>query len=250
MAFSPDGTRIATGTGSDGGARVLDAPPARRSPAWTDRRGDAVAFSPDGTRIATASAMAARGLRGGYRREIARVNHDGRVNAVAFSPDGARVATGSSDGGARVFDAATGAQIARLDHRRGVTRWRSARTGPGSPPAATAARGCWRRPPARRSPAWTGHRLGHCGGVQPGRDPDRYRRATTAGVGGATGAPSEPRRRQEGVYPVAFNPEGRRSSPASDDSTARVCEAADRHELARLDHTAMTSARRSARTGR
>jgi WD40 repeat protein len=38
------------------------------------------------------------------------------VYAVAFSPDGTRVATGSGDRSARVFDAATGAEISRLDH--------------------------------------------------------------------------------------------------------------------------------------
>ena len=35
---------------------------------------------------------------------------------MAFSPDGTRVATGSDDGSARVFDAATGAEMSRLDH--------------------------------------------------------------------------------------------------------------------------------------
>ena len=38
------------------------------------------------------------------------------VAVAAFSPDGTRVATGSVDGSARVFDAATGAELARLDH--------------------------------------------------------------------------------------------------------------------------------------
>ena len=35
---------------------------------------------------------------------------------MAFSPDGIRVATGSRDGIARVFDPATGTELARLDH--------------------------------------------------------------------------------------------------------------------------------------
>ena len=40
--------------------------------------------------------------------------------AVAFSPDGTRVAAGSSDRSARVFDAATGAELSRLDHEDSV----------------------------------------------------------------------------------------------------------------------------------
>ena len=35
---------------------------------------------------------------------------------MAFSPDGTRVATASDDCSARVLDAATGVQLARLDH--------------------------------------------------------------------------------------------------------------------------------------
>jgi WD40 repeat protein len=35
---------------------------------------------------------------------------------VVFSRDGSRVATGSGDGSARVFDAATGTEVCRLDH--------------------------------------------------------------------------------------------------------------------------------------
>ena len=63
VAFSPDGTRVATGS-DDGSARVFDA--------------------------ATGA-------------ELCRLDHDGGVHAVAFSPDGTRVATGSGDRSARVW---------------------------------------------------------------------------------------------------------------------------------------------------
>jgi hypothetical protein len=38
------------------------------------------------------------------------------VYGVAFSPDGVQAATASADGSARVFDAATGSELVRLDH--------------------------------------------------------------------------------------------------------------------------------------
>ena len=39
---------------------------------------------------------------------------------MAFSPDGTWVSTGSTDHFARVFDAVTGAELARLRHDHGV----------------------------------------------------------------------------------------------------------------------------------
>ena len=72
VAFSPDGTRVATGS-DDGSARVSTPPPAH---------------------------------------ELSRLDHGSTVIAVAFSPDGTRVATGSDDGSARIFDATTGTELA------------------------------------------------------------------------------------------------------------------------------------------
>ena len=77
--------------------------------------------------------------------------------AVAFSPDGTRVATGSGDRSARVFDAATGAEISRLDHDGAVYAVAF------SPDGTRVATGSWRSQRAgvrrrhrrRDLPAWT-----------------------------------------------------------------------------------------------
>ena len=52
MAFSPDGTRLATG-GFSGGARVWDAASGKQLLKVRHGSAQAVAFSPDGTRLAT-----------------------------------------------------------------------------------------------------------------------------------------------------------------------------------------------------
>ena len=115
VAFSPDGTRVAT-TSSDSirgnRARVIDA--ATGTEIWYldyDGAMDAVVFSPDGTRIAIATGTW-YGQRGSARvfdaatgTEISRLDHADPVNAVAFSPDGTRIATASSDCSARVWHA-------------------------------------------------------------------------------------------------------------------------------------------------
>ena len=44
------------------------------------------------------------------------MTHDGGVNSVAFSPDGKYVVSGSGDSTARVWEAATGKEVARMTH--------------------------------------------------------------------------------------------------------------------------------------
>ncbi len=44
------------------------------------------------------------------------MTHDYMVNSVAFSPDGKYVVSGSGDNTARVWEASTGKEIARMTH--------------------------------------------------------------------------------------------------------------------------------------
>ena len=94
VAFSPDGTLLATACGKHG--RGVGAATGRELARWNTQV-RAVAFSPDGTRLATGSAdKTARLWQAATGRELARMEHDDRVNAVAFSPDGTRLATGAT----------------------------------------------------------------------------------------------------------------------------------------------------------
>ena len=102
--------------------------------------------------------------------------HGGRVAAVAVSADGRRAVSGGSDGTVRVWDLATGKQIAsasqRLRHRfaRSTRRrmpcpFRSARTAAARSPAATTGRcGCGTLPPVPQVHTLTGHDGGVAGG--------------------------------------------------------------------------------------
>jgi len=101
IAWSPDGSRIATGS-SDGTTRIWDSK--TQAPLLTLEQGTAsrwgVAWSPDGTRVATVG----RGsmvrvwdsARGQKLAELARPVSC--TYCVAWSPDGTRVAVGEADG--------------------------------------------------------------------------------------------------------------------------------------------------------
>jgi WD40 repeat protein len=256
VAFSPDGTRIATASG-DGSARIFNrATGAELARLNHDLWVNAVAFSPDGTRVATASGdESMRVFDAGSGAELTRVDHgqfvevdsDGTravaaVNAVAFSPDGTRIATASDDHSAWVFDAATGAELARLDHDGAVNAVAF------SPDGTRIATVSWDYS-ARVFDAATGAELAQLGhGVDAvAFSPDGTRIATASGrlISAPSSAPVFDaatgdqliRLDHDGrVHAVAFSPDGTRIATASEDGSARVFDAASGAELARLDH--------------
>jgi WD40 repeat protein len=119
VAFSPDGTRLATA--SLHSAWIWDAASGQQQVEIRhDNTVKAVAFSPDGTRLATASRDgSARVWDAASGQQQVEIRHDNTVKAVAFSPDGTRLATASLDS-AQVWDAASGQQLLEIRHDTAV----------------------------------------------------------------------------------------------------------------------------------
>ena len=126
VAWSPDGTRIATGgvEGLELGVRLWDA---REGLSVGPVLGqslsiNSLAWAPDGRRLASASTEYETGTSGieltiwdvrtGDR--LIRIGHLSSILSVAFSADGTRVATGGHERIVRVFDAASGRERATL----------------------------------------------------------------------------------------------------------------------------------------
>ncbi len=117
VAYSPDGTRIATSS-QDGTAKVWDAMTGKE---LLTLRGhtdsvNGIAYSPDGKYLATASDDGTGKLwDASTGKELLTLSgHKGTVLRVAFSPDGTRVATTSWDKTAKIWDVSTGKELLTL----------------------------------------------------------------------------------------------------------------------------------------
>ena len=119
LAFSQDGSRIATGS-FDGTAKVWDAVTSRELFTIPGHPGEVLyaSFSPDGRRLATSSedhtAKVWDAITGVELFTL--TGHTAGVVIVTFSPDGTRIATGADDGSVKMWDTATGSELFTLNH--------------------------------------------------------------------------------------------------------------------------------------
>jgi WD40 repeat protein/serine/threonine protein kinase len=116
VSFSPDGSRVVTGSG-DKTAKVWDA---KTGADLHTLRGhllgiQSVSFSPDGSRVVTGSwDKTAKLWDAKTGAELRTLLGHSAVYSVSFSPEGSRVLTGSGDKTAKVWDANSGAELLTL----------------------------------------------------------------------------------------------------------------------------------------
>ncbi len=253
-AYSPDGLRIAIAAASEQQAvRIVDATTAGQIARLSghDDMVRSVAFSPDGWRIVTASNDrtariwdAASGVQlavlSGHGEGLPADDGGGNVRSAAFSPDGRRIVTASNDKSARIWDAATGRQLAVLSGHDGVVR-----TAAFSPDGRRIVTASGDRT-ARIWDAVTAKPLdvlsGHADMVWSAAFSPDGRRIVTASFDETVRIWDADTAKQltvlsghnDDVWSAAWSPDGRRIVSASVDRTARIWDAAGGVQLAVL----------------
>lgn len=118
LAFSPDGTRLASAS-DDETVKVWDVASGKVVTTLIGNLSIAtsVAFSPDGMQLASGSEEGTVILWDvDTSQKVATLGgHLSSITSVAFSPDGSRLASGSDDGTVKLWDPATGKEVATLE---------------------------------------------------------------------------------------------------------------------------------------